>query len=140
MNKAFATVAFLSAFALSAGAHAGSAAEREAKKLDRFERTGETTDCLSGSTIDQIDPITDELFLVRAGLNNYYLNEVNGSCNGAASSFSRLQYARSTSQLCRLQIVTVYDNSTNTFMGSCSLGSFEKLREKPPAAPATPAN
>lgn len=141
MKKAIASVAFASIFALSAGAIAGSEAERAAKKLDRFERTGETTDCLMGSTIDSIDPITDELFLVRVGVNTYYLNEVNGSCDGASSGFSRLQYTRSTPGLCRLQIVSVYDNGSNFFRGSCSLGSFEKLRPKPETAPApAPAN
>lgn len=136
MKKAIASVAFASIFALSAGAIAGGSAERAAKKLDRFERTGETTDCLMGSTVDSIDPITDELFLVRVGVGTYYLNEVNGSCNGASSSFSRLQYVRSISQLCRMQIINVYDNGSNIFMGTCSLGSFEKLRLKPEAPPA----
>jgi hypothetical protein len=141
MKRALASVAFLSVFALSAlamsgAAIAGSAAEKAAKKLDRFERTGEMTDCLMGSTVDEIDPITDELFLVRVGVGTYYLNEVSGSCNGAARGFSRLQYARSTPQLCRMQIVNVYDNGSNIFMGSCSLGAFEKLRLKPAPAPA----
>lgn len=135
MKKAFAAVAFLSAFALSAGAIAGSADDRAAKKLEKFERTGEMTDCLFGSTVEEIDPISDDLFLVRVGVNDYYLNEVSGSCNGASRGFSRLQYTRSTPGLCRLQIITVYDNSSNFFMGSCSLGSFEKLRLKS-AAPA----
>ena len=145
MKKAVAAVAFVSAFALSAGAFtqgafADTRAEKAAKKLDRFERTGETTDCLAGSTIDDIDPITDELFLVRVGVNTYYLNEVSGSCNGASRSFSRLQYTTSTPQLCRLQIVSVYDNSSNFFVGSCSLGSFEKLKEKPPVEAAASSN
>lgn len=141
MKKALASVAFLSVFALSGlalsgAAIAGSAAERAAKKLDRFERTGEMTDCLMGSTVDEIDPITDDLFLVRVGVNTYYLNEVNGSCDGASSGFSRLQYTRSTSQLCRMQIINVYDNGSNFFRGACSLGAFEKLKLKPAAPPA----
>lgn len=141
MNKAVAAIALVFAFACSAGAHAGSAEEKAAKALDRFERTGEVRDCLLGSTIDEIDPITDELFLVRVGVNDYYLNEVNGACHGAARSFSRIEYVRSTSQLCRLQIITVVDNTSNIFLGSCSLGGFEKLNVKPkPAETVAPTN
>lgn len=132
---AVAAIAFSAALAVPAAARETAAAKAE-RTLAKFERTGEMTDCLLGSQINEIDPLTDELFLVRVGAGTYYLNEVNGSCNGAARSFSRLQYTRSTSQLCRLQIVSVYENTSNIFMGSCSLGSFEKLKMKPPAPEA----
>lgn len=101
--------------------------------LAGFERTGEKTACLMSSQIDQIKPVTDELFLVRVGVSTWYLNEVSGSCNGASSGFTRLEYRTSGSSLCRLQIVNVVDNNGGFFRGSCSLGDFEKLKQKPKA-------
>ena len=117
---------------------AASAEDMKAKEdpLAAFERTGEKTSCLMLSQVDQIRPVTDELFLVRVGVGNWYLNEVSGSCNGASSGFTRLEYRTSGSSLCRLEIIHVVDNAGGFLRGSCSLGDFEKLRKKPPAPPA----
>ncbi len=106
-------------------------AEEEAGPLGGFVRTGETQNCLSLVAINQIKPLTDELFLVRVGVSKYYLNEVSGSCNGATSSFNRLQYKVSTSSLCRNEIIRIVDNSQGFTVGSCGLGSFERLEAKP---------
>lgn len=123
-------------FAAAIVAAGASAKEMKADPLAGFDRTGEKTSCLMLSQVDQIKPVTDELFLVRVGVNNWYLNEVSGSCNGAASGFTRLEYRTSGSSLCRLQIVNVVDNNGGFLRGSCSLGDFEKLTKKPPAPKA----
>lgn len=105
-------------------------AEVEAK-LAEFERTGDMRSCLNLRSIDQIKPLNENLFLVRVGVNDYYLNEVSGRCSGADSSFNRLQYTTSLNQLCRNEIIRVVDNSTGFTIGSCGLGSFERLEKKP---------
>ena len=104
--------------------------DEAAQKLERFEQTGETRSCLGLRRISQITPLDDHLFLVRVGANEYYLNEVNGRCSGASRSFNRLQYKTSIGQLCRNEIIRVVDNSSGISVGSCGLGSFERLQEK----------
>ena len=105
--------------------------ESAAARLTKFERTGETESCVSIRNISQIDPLSESLFLVRVGAGRYYLNEVNGRCNRAGSGFTRLQYTTSLSQLCRNEIVEVRDNSSGFVLGSCSLGTFERVEKKP---------
>lgn len=103
--------------------------EAAAERLADFERTGETESCLPLRSIDQIRPLDERHFLVKVGVNDYYLNEVSGRCNSAHRPNYRLQYTTSLSQLCRLEIISVIDNSTGFTAGSCSLGDFERLEK-----------
>lgn len=128
----------LSAMAVAAAGIAGCASVDRAEispeaeeRLADFERTGEMRTCLNLRAIDQIDPLDERHFLVRVGLNDYYLNEISGRCSGAGRFNNRIQYTTSISQLCRNEIITIVDNSTGFTMGSCGLGSFERLVEKP---------
>jgi len=104
--------------------------EEVAARLAEFERTGDYETCLGLRRIDQIKPLDERNFLVRVGVNDYYLNQLSSSCNGADSTFNRLQYTTSLSSLCRNEIITVVDNSTGFTVGSCSLGDFERLEQK----------
>jgi len=104
--------------------------EAEAR-LDDFERTGEMRNCLSLTAIDRIEPLDERHFLVRVGLNDYYLNEIPGRCSGAGRFNNRIQYVTSLAQLCRNEIITIVDNATGFIAGSCGLGAFERLVEKP---------
>lgn len=104
--------------------------EKVSQRLAEFEATGEVRSCLGVTQIRQIDALDDWRFLVRAG-GTYYLNEVSGRCNGADRSSNRLQYTIPTGQLCRNEIITVVDNLNGFTVGSCGLGSFQELAEKP---------
>ncbi len=99
------------------------------EKLAAFERTGETVSCIGIRQIDEIKPLDDYRFLVRAG-NDYYLNMVSGRCSRAASAFTRIEYTTSLSQLCRNEIIRVVDNSQGFEAGGCGLGDFERLKKK----------
>lgn len=101
------------------------------ERLADFERTGDTRTCLSLRAIDRIQPLDERHFLVRVGLNDYYLNEISGRCGGAGRLNNRIQYTTSLTQLCRNEIITIVDNTTGFTVGSCGLGSFERLVEKP---------
>lgn len=140
MKKALLLSIIPAALAASAGCATAPKDElspEAAAELARFERTGEMRDCISLASLSQIRPLSDKLFLVRVGVSDYYLNEVSGKCSGASSSFTYLQYRTSLNQLCRNEIINVVDQTTHVFVGSCGLGSFEKLKEKAPApAPA----
>ena len=108
---------------------AGTAFADEDVVPEGYERTGEMRNCLSVARIDQIDPITDDVFLIEAG-SETYLNEVGGTCNGASRAGSYLQYKVSGGQLCSGQIIFVKDNGGGGFTrGSCGLGQFELLRK-----------
>lgn len=111
--------------------------EEAADKLAAFEPTGEMTNCLNSRLIQEVRPLNETLILVRTGANAFWLNRTTGRCNNAESSFSRLQYRNTTSQLCRGQIVQVIDNTTGSTVGSCSFGDFERLEAK--EAPAGPS-
>ncbi|MAW78603.1 MAG: hypothetical protein CMI63_00045 [Parvularcula sp.] len=110
------------------------ASEEVAARLAEFEPTGETTACVNLTRIRSIDPLDDYRFLVRTGVNDYYLNEVSGRCNGAARAGNRLQYTTSTGQLCRNEIIEVVDNLAGFTVGSCGLGTFQELAKKPEEA------
>ncbi|GAB4518352.1 MAG: hypothetical protein Kow00133_03350 [Amphiplicatus sp.] len=107
--------------------------EKVVDKLAGLERTGEKVTCLNVRNITSIDAADEKTFLVRVGVNDYYVNEARGRCSGATQTFNHLEYTITTTQLCKLDIIRVMDNQTGTFYGSCSLGEFEKLAEKAPA-------
>lgn len=130
--KTYGMICFAAALTLAGCATASGDRElstRAAERLAEFDRTGEVESCLGLRRISQITPLDNHHFLVRAGLNDYYLNEVSGSCSGAARAGNRLQYTTSLSQLCRNEIITVVDNSNGFTVGSCGLGGFERLEK-----------
>lgn len=110
--------------------------QRAADKLAQFERTGELTSCIGLRQISQITPVTESTFLVRVGAGDYYANDVSGRCNGATRNSTRLEYSTTLSELCRNELIKVVDNTTGVQIGGCGLGSFERLKEKPPAEDA----
>ena len=121
-------------FALFAASCASSGSSYEmseavAERLAKYEKTGETETCLSVRRINAITPLDDRNFLVRVGVNDYYLNQPRGRCAGAARFGNRLQYKVHGGSLCRNEIIQVVDNSSGLTGGSCGLGSFEKLEE-----------
>jgi hypothetical protein len=105
--------------------------EKAAARLAEFEPTGKTRSCMSLTTIRSIDALDESHFLVEAAGGDYYLNKVSGRCSGAGRAGNRLQYTVTTGQLCRNEIITVVDNSQGFTVGSCGLGDYEELQEKP---------
>jgi hypothetical protein len=119
------TAGFLAA--CQSAASAGALSPEAEARLAEFRKTGETRDCLPSSSISQILPLSDSLFLVRVGAGQFWLNETRGRCRNAASNFTRLQY-RTTGQLCRNEIINVVDSgAAGGFLSSCGLGTFERL-------------
>lgn len=98
-----------------------------AEALPNYERTGETETCLSVVRIDEIDPVTDRLWLVETRGGEVYLNQVSPGCNGAASTFTYLSYEIPGTQLCRGEIIRVVEQTSDITRGSCGLGEYERL-------------
>jgi Family of unknown function (DUF6491) len=134
MLMGVAVAAFAGAACASSGSYEMS--EKTSARLAEFEQTGDYQTCLGLRQINQIKALDEHNFLVRVGVNQYYLNKVSGRCNGADNTFNRLQYTTSMSQLCRNEIISVVDNTAGFFVGSCSLGDFERLEKKPDDAEA----
>lgn len=98
-----------------------------AEAIPDHVRTGETRSCLSLTRIDQIDPLTDRIWLVEARDGTVYLNQASSGCSQATSAFTYLRYETPTGQLCRNQIVEVIQQGNDIPAGSCVLGEFERL-------------
>ena len=109
------------------------AEQADSSALDRFERTGEKVNCVSMRSTN-ITPIDETRLLFRVGTSDYYLNETRGRCNDIDSNFTRIDIRLFGPQLCSLEILQIVDQQTGTFLGSCSVGEFEKLKKKPDAA------
>jgi hypothetical protein len=123
---------------VAGGLIASAYAQSDSKSpLDKFERTGETVNCVSMPTSD-ITPVDDRTFLVRTGASTFYVNETRGICRGASASFTRLELNLFGSSLCSGEIVKVVDNQTGMFRSTCTLGVFEKLKKKDAAASDPP--
>ncbi len=120
---------FILAGALSACATASTyeMSEKAAAQLAEFKHTGEVVRCLSRSAISEIRPLDAQNFLIRVGVNRYYLNTVKGTCYGADRRSNRLQYSISINQLCKYEVIGVVDNTSGLTVGSCVLGDFERL-------------
>jgi len=92
-----------------------------------YELTGESRNCVSARSVDTIDPINEQAWLITMRNRDVYLSRPNGACRAATSNFTYLQYNVHGSQICRGEIVRVMDRSTDTVSGSCSFGAFEEL-------------
>lgn len=94
--------------------------------LDRFERTGETVNCVSMRSTS-ITAVDENRLLFKVGAGTYYLNEVRGQCKDVDSSFTRMEIKLFGSQICSSEIIDIVDQQSGMFQGACNLGEFEKL-------------
>ncbi len=94
--------------------------------LDRFERTGETVNCVSMRSTS-ITAVDENRLLFKVGAGTYYLNEVRGQCKDVDSSFTRMEIRLFGSQICSSEIIDIVDQQSGMFQGACNLGEFEKL-------------
>ena len=98
--------------------------------LDAHERTGDVQSCISLRQINSISAVDENTLLIKSGVNDYYVNDLSGRCHGATRNSSRFEYTTSINQLCRNDILKVVDNGGGFLIGSCGVGSFEKLEKK----------
>ena len=102
--------------------------DRASKILSKYEKTGETVDCLRLSMVRETNPIDDDMILFEVRGGAMFLNETNSRCSGLRFE-RRFSYSVSMSQICRGDIIHVLD-STGSRRGACSLGEFQALMEK----------
>jgi len=105
------------------------ASSRGAEILGKYKPTGETLSCLPVRQIDSMKFVEDSVILVETHSGKVYFNQTSNDCNGArANTF--IAYSTTGPTLCRNEIVRVIDNSSGAFMGSCAIGSFDRVEKK----------
>jgi hypothetical protein len=107
--------------------------EAAAAKLDNYARTGEKSTCVPLTQVGSIIGVDEKTLLIRSGVGAYYVSDLPGRCRGVTRQGNRIEYTTSTGQLCRGEILRIVDNAGGFFVGSCGMGSFEKLTPKAPA-------
>jgi len=117
----------ITALAFTGAAHAKKVSKEEA--LSKFERTGETQNCVPLQQIDSTDILDDKTILFKMKGRDYYLNELPYQCPQLEFQ-DAFSYKTSVSQLCNTDIITVLDTATPQRLASCGLGKFEKLNER----------
>ena len=119
------------ALALAGCATEGNQDREPPEELSKYTVTGETEQCLSLTSIRQSKPLDDYNILFETRGGETYLSRLPTRCSGLG--FERaFTYSTSLTKLCSTDIITVIDSTNPSFRrGSCGLGVFEKLEEKP---------
>ena len=102
-----------------------------AARLAGMQRAGDKQTCLNLALINEITAVDEKTLLIRSGANNWYVSDLSTRCRGVVSRGNRIEYTTSLSQLCRNDILRIVDNVNGFLTGSCAMGSFERLAEKP---------
>ena len=101
--------------------------EKQQTKLDkRLEgRTaGEARSCINSNDQRHMTVISDDILIFASSRNAHtvYVNKPYGGCANAEHNI--LSYKRSTSSLCKGEIIQLIDNLSGMTMGSCAFGDF----------------
>jgi hypothetical protein len=103
-------------------------AERLAKELAKFDRTGEVQNCVSQSQIKNTIVLDDMHIIYELSGNNYFLNTLDRKCPQLGFNRAYSMNIRG-GQVCNNDIIQVFENPGIGV--SCGLGKFEKLNVKP---------
>lgn len=128
MKRMILAVALVSCASVTA---ASAQTERQAKALEQYVRTGKRETCIPINAIrsTKILDSTSILFQMHGGA--VYLNELPQPC-GVLNPYRTIAYATSIEKVCNTDLITVLDaGSSVPKLGTCGLGQFEVLAEKP---------
>ena len=125
-------VAVVGTMAVTAVGNAALAREKMSKEdvLAKYERTGELEHCIGLQLIRQTRILDDQTILIEVSNRTAYLNELPQKCP-LLKSMDAYLHQTSINQMCDLDLITVIDTTTGHQLGSCMLGKFERLTEKP---------
>ncbi len=112
------------------------AKDKMAETMTKYEKTGAVKLCVTLTRIDSTKVFDDYNILFKMKGNKAYLNTLPHRCArlGFEKSFS---YAVSTNQLCNVDLITVFDSSSNIQGPTCGLGKFVEYKEKDKAEKTT---
>lgn len=106
--------------------------EKAAQTLDRFEQTGDKSDCVRRHRIRSIKGLSDELFLIKYGAGEFFLTKAEKPCRDAAHR-STVIFANIGGGSCEVKSLRVSNRIFNPISQvgrDCSIGDFYELREK----------
>ena len=99
------------------------------KELAKYDVTGETRRCVKTVNISRSDPLDDRHILFKLRNGDLYLNRLGKGCGGLRFN-KTYSFDNRLSQLCQNELISVVDTFTSGTLGSCGLGTFEKLELK----------
>lgn len=104
--------------------------DKMTKALKKYEKTGKIENCITVTRIDSSKVIDDNNILFEMRGKKAYLNTLPHRCSrlGFEKAFS---YRLHTTQLCNVDIITVFDSGSSIQGPSCGLGKFVEYKKKP---------
>lgn len=99
------------------------------EKLKTYEATGVKKSCVRLRNIRSTTILDDSTILFKMRGKKSYVNKMNRKCSGLKRN-DAFSYKVSTSQLCRVDLITILDTSMMTSWGSCGLGEFYEVVKK----------
>ncbi len=84
---------------------------------------GEPVSCLPLRQVRDTDAVTDSVILFHVG-NRTYRNDLPQSCPRLSRETTAFASRTSSTQLCRGEIIRVFDPGTGFEFGACTLGAF----------------
>lgn len=129
-KKSFILILMMAFVSTSALAGTAKNDDKLAKALKNYQKTGKTKLCVSLTRIDTSRVMDDYTILFLMKGKKAYVNRLPNRCSrlGYEKSFS---YSLSTNQLCNVDLITVFDSSSNISGPTCGLGKFEEYVKKP---------
>jgi uncharacterized protein DUF6491 len=129
MGKAFTTAAFLSALAMLS--FSSMLRADDATAADNTTATDNAERCITLRSIKQTKILDDQNILFYTSGNRNYKNHLPYPCGGLAVA-DTFMYRTSESKLCNVDIITVLNKLSSSFMPgpSCGLGMFEPVDQQ----------
>jgi len=106
-------------------------AERLAKVEADYDATGVLKYCVSLRALRHSRVIDEQTIFFEGRGSKGYINRLPRRCPNLVRE-DRFSYTSRTGQLCKSDIITIFDNFGTSY-NSCSLGKFEEMKEKPKA-------
>jgi hypothetical protein len=104
-------------------------ADKPAKELEKYNRTGQYETCLTSNRIRETQILNSKQILFKMNGDDAYLAEPK-SCPGLSRGLA-LSYDATINQLCNTTIITLLETSSPVpSRGSCGIERFEKLEKK----------
>jgi len=126
-RKPLIVAAIAASFAAATGAHAARDLVRQV--LSKYERTGETVDCIQIRNIRDTRPLSDYVMFVRATGGAFYINEFQDRCFNLGRE-QRYVHRTTVPRLCKGDTIQVLDSSGSRG-STCVIGAFDELVEIP---------
>lgn len=131
-SKSVLGLAVIGVMAMTAVGNVAVAREKMSKEevLAGYDRSGEMMNCVSLPLIKQSRILDNKTILLESTGHTAYLNELPFECP-QLKMMDAYAHKTSINSMCSMDLITVIDTTVDQRLGSCPLGKFERLTEKP---------